>query len=239
MKANFIHTYVSVDCVVFGFDDDQLNILLVQRKEGEADSKDFKLPGSLIYDEEDVDDAAHRVLFDLTGIKKMALKQFRCFASPDRASNPDDRKWLDKAYQTNINRLITVAYLSLCKIDRKLTNVSKYKLSKWCPLSEIPQLPFDHNKIIEESLAEIRKWVEIEPSIVFELLPNKFTISQLHHLYEAIYNKKIDIRNFHKKIAAMNYVIALSEKQKDVAHRAARYYRFDKIVYNKRRTNIQ
>jgi len=239
MKTNFIHTYVSVDCVVFGFDDNQLNILLVQRNANKTDSKDLKLPGSLIYNEEDVDDAAHRVLFELTGIKKMALKQFRCFASPDRANNPEDRKWLDKAYQPNINRLITVAYLSLCKIDRKLTNVSKYKSSKWCLLSEIPQMPFDHNQIVEESLAEIRKWVEIEPAIVFELLPNKFTISQLHRLYEAIYNKNIDIRNFHKKIAAMSYVIALEERQKDVAHRAARYYKFDKVIYNKRKTTIQ
>lgn len=239
MKTNFIHTYVSVDCVVFGFDDNQLDILLVQRNEDKADSHDLKLPGSLIYDEEDVDDAAYRVLFELTGIKKMTLKQFRCFASPNRANNPDDRKWLDQAYRPNINRLITVAYLSLCKIDRKLTNISKYKSTQWCPLSEVPQMPFDHNKIVEESLAEIRKWVEIEPAIVFELLPNKFTISQLHRLYEAIYNKKIDIRNFHKKIAAMSYVIALDEKQSDVAHRAARYYKFDKVIYNKRKTTIQ
>lgn len=239
MKTNFIHTYVSVDCVVFGFDNDQLDILLVQRDTTEVDSKDLKLPGSLIYNEEDVDDAAHRVLFELTGIKKMALKQFRCFASPDRANNPEDMKWLDKAYRPNINRLITVAYLSLCKIDRKLNNVSKYKSTKWCPLNQLPKLPFDHNEIVEESLAEIRKWIEIEPSIVFELLPNKFTISQLHRLYEAVYNKKIDIRNFHKKIAAMPYVIPLEEKQKDVAHRAARYFKFDKVIYNKRKTTIQ
>lgn len=239
MSTNFIHTYVSVDCVVFGFDDKQLNVLLVQRNAEETDSKDLKLPGSLIYNEEDVDDAAHRVLYELTGIKKMALKQFRCFASPDRANNPEDRKWLDKAYQPNINRLITVAYLSLCKIDRKLTNISKYKSSKWYSVSELPEMPFDHNKIVEESLAEIRKWVKIEPSIVFELLPNKFTIGQLHHLYEAVYNKKIDIRNFHKKIAAMAYVIPLEEKQKDVSHRAARYYKFDKVAYNKRKTTIQ
>jgi Uncharacterized conserved protein len=239
MKTNFIHTYLSVDCVVFGFDDSQLNILLVERDAAIAESNKLKLPGSLIYDEEDVDDAAHRVLFELTGIKKMALKQFRCFASPNRASKPEDMKWLDEAYQPNINRLVTVAYLSLCKIDRKLTNISKYKSIKWCPLSEMPEMPFDHNQIVEASLAEIRKWIEVEPAIVFELLPNKFTISQLHHLYEAVYNKQIDIRNFHKKIAAMPYVIALDEKQKDVSHRAARYYKFDKVAYNKRRTTIQ
>jgi len=239
MKSNFIHTYVSVDCVVFGFDDDQLNILLVERDDKSDTPKNLKLPGSLIYNEEDVDDAANRVLFELTGIKKMTLRQFRCFASPDRANNPEDRKWLDKEYQPNINRLITVAYLSLCKIDRKLTNISKYKSTRWCPLNGLPKMPFDHNEIVEASLAEIRKWIEIEPAIVFELLPNKFTISQLHRLYEAVYNKPIDIRNFHKKIATMTYVIALEEKQRNVAHRAARYYKFDKVTYNKRKTTIQ
>jgi len=236
MKAKFIHTYVSVDCVVFGFDDEQLNILLVKRDE--ENTKDLKLPGSLIYNEEDVDDAANRVLFELTGIKKMTLRQFRCFASPERANKPEDVKWLDKEYQPNINRLITVAYLSLCKIDRKLNNVSKYKQTKWCPLNEIPKMPFDHNKIVKESLSEIRRWIEYDPSIVFELLPNKFTISQLHRLYEAIYNKDIDIRNFHKKVAAMPYIVQLDERQKNVSHRAARYYKYDKKARNKFKANI-
>jgi hypothetical protein len=238
MKSNFIHTYVSVDCVVFGFENNQLNILLVQRDADKIDSNNMKLPGSLIYNDEDVDTAAQRVLLELTSIKRMKLKQFHCFSSPDRAGNQEDMKWLDQTYQPNINRLITVAYLSLCKIDRKLTNVSKYKSSKWCPINRIPKMPFDHNQIVEESLTEIGQWIETDISIVFELLPNKFTISQIHHLYEAIYNRKIDIRNFHKKIAALNYVVPLDEKQSGVSHRAARYYKFDKHNYNKRKITI-
>lgn len=99
-------------------------------------------------------------------------------------------------------------------------------------------MPFDHNQIVYESLSEIRKWVETEPVIIFEVLSSKFTISQLHKLYEAIYNKKIDIRNFHKKVAAMSYVNALDEKEKGVAHRAARYYNFNKKAYNKLKRNI-
>jgi len=235
MKPNFIHTYVSVDCVVFGFENDQLSILLVQR---DTNKKDLKLPGSLIYNDEDVDDAANRVLFELTGIKKMLLRQSKCFASPNRASKKEDMKWLDKAYQPNINRLITVAYIALCKIDRKLHNVSKYKHTQWCSLSSVPSMPFDHNQIVHESLVEIRRWIESDPAIVFELLPQKFTISQLHKLYEAIYHKKIDIRNFHKKVANMPYVMALDEKEKNVPHRAARYYKFHKKEYNKLKTNI-
>lgn len=228
MKLKFIHTYVSVDCVVFGFEKDQLYILLVQRNAEDEKNKNLKLPGSLIYEEEDVDDAANRVLFELTGIKKIVLKQFKCFASPDRAKDKDDVKWLDKEYHPNIERLITVAYLSLCKIDRKLINISKYKLTQWCPVSDVPKLPFDHNLILNKALVEIREWIEYDPTVVFELLPRKFTISELHKLYEAIYSKKIDIRNFHKKVAAMNHVVALNEKQKNVSHRAARYYKFEK-----------
>lgn len=145
---------------------------------------------------------------------------------------------MDTEYQPNIDRLITVAYLVLCKIDRKLNNISKYKQTAWCPVNKIPQLPFDHNEIVKVSLEEIRRWIEHDSAIVFELLPTKFTISQLHRLYEAIYNKKIDIRNFHKKVLAMPHVVALEEKQKNVSHRAARLYKFDRKTYNKFRTNL-
>lgn len=239
MKKHFIHTYFSVDCVVFGFDGDQLDILLVQKnKIDDTDHTLLKLPGSLIYHDEDVADAAERVLFELTGIKRITLKQFKCFADPQRASKPEDMRWLDKEYKPDINRLVTVAYLALCKIDRKLNNISRYKHTKWCSLSDIPPMPFDHNQIVDESLDEIRRWIELNPSIVFELLPAKFTISQLHKLYEAIYDRKIDVRNFHKKVTLMDYIIPLEEKQVGVAHRAARYYKFDKKVYNKLKTNI-
>lgn len=235
MQRTFIHTYVSVDCVVFGFDGERLNILLVKK---DARTNELKLPGSLIYHEEDVDDAAVRVLYELTGIKKMTLKQFRCFASPDRASKKKDMQWLDIAYQPNINRLITVAYLSISRIGRRLNNISKYEETQWISAYEVPELPFDHNLIIKESLNEIRGWVETNPSIVFELLPPKFVISQLHKLYEAIYDKRIDIRNFHKKMLALPYLTALDEKQKNVSHRAARYYKFDKNVYKKYKANL-
>lgn len=235
MSKKFIHTYVSVDCIVFGFDGQQLNVLLVKK---EARTNELKLPGSLIYDKEDVDDAAVRVLYELTGIKKMTLKQFKCFASPDRASREKDIQWLDVAYQPNINRLITVAYLSLSRITRRLNNASKYEETEWIPAYNVPKLPFDHNLIIEQSLEEIKRWVEINPSIVFELLPQKFVISQLHKLYEAIYDKRIDIRNFHKKMLALPYLTPLDEKQTNVSHRAARYYKFEKSIYNKYKANL-
>jgi hypothetical protein len=239
MSPNFIHTYVSVDCVVFGFDyDNRLNILLVQRHIAELPlERQKKLPGSLIFSDEDVDDAAERVLHELTGIKKMVLKQFKCFADPLRASNKDDISWMNKEYKYDIDRIITVAYLSLCKIDHKI-NSTKYSTVDWHPIDEVPSLPFDHNKIISESLIEIRKWIESDFSIIFELLPKKFTIRQLYQLYSALSEKQIDIKNFHKKISSFSYIIPLEEIETNVSHRAARYYRFDAKVYKKNNTRL-
>jgi hypothetical protein len=226
----FIQTFVSVDCVIFGFEKNKLHVLLVERNS--LNEKGLKLPGSLIYHEESADNAAHRVLSELTGINKMSLKQFKTFTSPDRISNPEDVAWLEVTYNNKIKRLITVAYLSLCKINRKFNLISKYKAVEWCPISELPAMPFDHNQIVEESLAEIRSWVQSDPKVIFELLPGKFTATEMRLLFEAIYQKKQDVRNFHKKIAAMDYVVPLDEKQTDVSHRAARLYKFDKKRYN-------
>lgn len=239
MNQDFIHTYVSVDCVVFGFDhDNRLNILLVQRHVDDVPvDRQRKLPGSLIFSNEDVDDAAHRVLHELTGIKKMVLKQFKCFADPFRASNQVDIKWMGTEYMDNIDRIITVAYLSLCKIDHKI-NSTKYETVDWYPVDQVPALPFDHNKIINESLTEIRRWIETDFSIIFELLPKKFTIRQLYQLYSALSEKQIDIKNFHKKISSFNYIIPLEEIEQNVSHRAARYYRFDAKIYKKNNTKL-
>ena len=236
-SKRFMQTFVSVDCVVFGFDKEQLNVLVVQRNTPAPNSKGLKLPGSLIYQEETADDAAHRVLNELTGINKMTLKQFKSFTSPERISNSDDEAWLEVEYNNKINRLITIAYLSLCKINRKFHTISKYKTVDWCPINKLPQMPFDHNQIVEESLEEIRRWVKSDPEVIFELLPNKFTASEMRNLFQAVYQKEYDVRNFHKKISAMEYVVPLEEKQSTVAHRAARYYKFDRVQYKKLRVN--
>ncbi|MCD9853292.1 NUDIX domain-containing protein [Epilithonimonas sp. JDS] len=234
MSSNFIHTYVSVDCVVFGFDNEnRLNILLVLKHRDKAQiEKQRRLPGSLIFSDEDVDDAAQRVLHEITGIKKMVLKQFKCFADPKRASNESDIIWMGEEYKHHIDRIITVAYLSLCRIDQKI-NSTKYDTVDWFPIDKIPVLPFDHNLIIKESLVEIRKWVQSDFSIIFELLPKKFTIRQLYQLYNDLSERYIDIKNFHKKIASFNYIIPLDEIETNVSHRAARYYKFDPKVYRK------
>ena len=233
MSLKYMRTYVSVDCVVFGFDKNQLNVLLVRRNSPDLDKKGLKLPGSLIYQPEDADTAANRVLYELTGIHKMTLKQFKSFTSPKRIADKRDIRWLEYEYHNSIDRLITIAYLSLCKITRKMNVASKYKAVEWIPLGQLPAMPFDHNQIVEESLKEIRNWVEKDPAILFKLLPVKFTASELRLLYEAIHNRKYDARNFYKKMSRMPYLLPLNEYQANVKHRAARYYKFDRKMYLK------
>ena len=103
----------------------------------------------------------------------------------------------------------------------------------WIALKDVMTLAFDHNLIIKEAMTYIRQFAEFNPSMLFELLPRKFTAAQLRTLFELVYDKTVDVRNFHKKIAMMEYVVPLEEKQQGVAHRAARYYKFDKKIYNK------
>lgn len=229
------NNHISVDCVVIGFDGEQLKVLLIRRageEEGEI-FHDMKLPGSLIYMDEDLDEAAKRVLNELTGLKSVNLMQFKAFGSKDRTKDPKDVHWLERAMQSRVERIVTIAYLSMVKIDRALSrNLDDYQAC-WVALPDIKDLAFDHNLIISEAMTFIRQYIEFNPSSLFDLLPRKFTASQLRTLFELVYGKQIDVRNFHKKIALMEYVVPMEEKQQGVAHRAARYYRFDKKIYNK------
>ena len=231
------NNHISVDCAVIGFDGEQLKVLLINRI-GEENGKvyrDMKLPGSLIYMDEDLDEAAQRVLFELTGIRNVNLMQFKAFGSKNRTSNPKDVHWLERAMQSKVERIVTIAYLSMVKIDRALDkNLDEFQAC-WVALKDIKTLAFDHNLIIREALTYIRQFVEFNPSMLFDLLPRKFTASQLRILFELVYDKAVDVRNFHKKIALMDYVVPLEEKQTGVAHRAARYYKFDRKIYNKTR----
>ncbi len=229
------NNHISVDCVVIGFDGERLKVLLVKRMGEESGEvfHDMKLPGSLIYQDEDLDGAAKRVLNELTGLKNVNLMQFKAFGSKDRTKNPKDVHWLERAMKSKVERIVTIAYLSLVKIDRTLSRNLDDNQACWVPLFEVKDLAFDHNLIIKEAMTFIRQYIEFTPSLLFDLLPRKFTALQLRTLYELIYGKQIDVRNFHKKIAVMDYVVPLDEKQQGVAHRAARYYRFDKKIYNK------
>ncbi len=232
MQNEIFYPHVSVDCVLMGAIDDKLSVLLVERQVAGSDEKHYKLPGSLIYESEDLDMAALRVLYEATGLKRLSLKQFKSFGSPQRTKNKEDVQWLENASKLKINRIITVAYLALCKM-KKTELKDKGDTLIWAPVDELPHLPFDHREIVDSAVEEIRNWIDAEPRIVFDYLPAKFTAYQLRRTFEVIYNKSMDVRNFHKRMSAMEYVVLTDECEKGVSHRAARYYRFDKVKYNK------
>lgn len=201
-KVPLANNHISVDCVVIGFDGEQLKVLLIKRageEEGEI-FHDMKLPGSLIYMDEDLDEAAKRVLNELTGLKNVNLMQFKAFGSKNRTKDPRDVHWLERAMQSRVERIVTIAYLSLVKIDRALNrDLDNYQAS-WVAMPDIKALAFDHNLIIKEAITYVRQYVEFNPSSLFDLLPRKFTASQLRTLYELVYDKQYDVRNFHKKL---------------------------------------
>lgn len=176
------YPHVSVDCVLLGTNEDKLCVLLVERQVAGSNEKHYKLPGSLIYESEDLDTAAYRVLNEATGLKRVALKQFRSFGSPARTKNKEDVQWLENASKMKITRIVTVAYLALCKFGKKMTMGEMSDTLIWAPVNELPHLPFDHKEIVEAAGEEIRRWVDVEPGIVFDYLPSKFTAYQLRRI---------------------------------------------------------
>lgn len=221
--------YVSVDCVIFGFDGKELNVLLIERhiQENNSDYNDKKLPGSIIYMDEDIDDAASRVLSELTGLKNIPLSQFHSFGNPQRSGNPRDVLWLEKTTHTKIERIVTIGYVALIKINQKITLDAEDKSANWYNVKEIEKmhLAFDHAFIIKKGMEYIKHWLSAEPHLMFKLLPRKFTLSQLRMLYDAVNQTKSDVRNFQKKVLQWKNLVQLDEFEKGVPHRAARLYK--------------
>ena len=228
--------HLSVDCVVLGFDGENMKCLLLRRT-GEENGEvfhDMKLPGSLIYQDEDLDQAAKRVLGELTGLRNVQLNQFRAYGSKDRTRNPKDVHWLERAQKEKVERIVTVAYIAMIKINRALEPVDGSDVC-WVDCDKVPALAFDHNVILSDALGYMRLLVEMEPSLMFDLLPRKFTAAQLRRIYGIMTGEVMDPRNFYKKLSVMPYVVPMEEKEKNVAHRAARFFRFDRSIYKKTR----
>lgn len=214
----------TVDSVVFGFDEGNLKVLLIKRGEEPFLGK-WGLPGYFIKEGETLDAAADRVLEELTGLKNVYLEQVHSFGKIDR--HP-------------AGRVITIAYFSLIKIkDYKIQagSTGLAKRAEWHSFKKLCDLAFDHKEIVKAAFVMLKRRVRTQP-IGFELLPPKFTLTQLQHLYEAILlsdappeNNKLDKRNFRKKILSMNLLVDLKEVQEGVAHRPAKLYRFDKEKY--------
>jgi 8-oxo-dGTP diphosphatase len=232
-KTASLNPHVSVDCVVFGFNERKLKVLLIEREripKSKLKGHKLKLPGSLISEAEDLDISAARTLIELTGLNNIYLKQFGVFSAPDRLSPNQDLSWLRKTSGLKVDRVVTVAYYSLIKISESNTT----EKTIWHPIDEIPDLIFDHNRIITKALDILRKEIRTEP-LCFELLPKKFTIRQMQNLYEAILGEKLDNRNFRKKIRPLEFLLPLEEKEKEVNHKPAQLYKFDKRLYEKHR----
>ncbi len=231
-NENLYNPHISVDCVVFGFDGEKLKVLLIERSINEQNElyNDKKLPGSIILNDEDLDEAASRVLNELTGLNNIYLSQFKSFGSPTRTANPRDVHWLERTTQLKIGRIVTVAYVALIKIDRKIVFDAEDSSANWYDVNEVNtmSLAFDHIQIIEKGLEHIRHQLDVEPHLLFELLPKKFTISQLRILHDVVHQARSDVRNFQKKVAQMPYLVMLDEVEEGVPHRAGRLYKFDK-----------
>jgi hypothetical protein len=241
-KTKRIFPYVSVDCVIFGFDGKALKVLLMDMKNKGKDGEynGFKFPGSLIYANEDLDVAMQRAVRDITGLKNIELRQFKSFGDPHRIANPRDVRWLNSVAHQSVGRVVTVGYMALIKMKRRISNVSKDYDVRWFDVNDIlVQLAFDHSLILSEALKEIRRQVAYNPAMVFDLLPQKFTARELRIAYEVLFNRTYDVRNFYKKfIETEKYVIALEEKESNVTHRAARYFRFDRRAYIKKHDSM-
>ncbi len=214
---NFERPALTVDSVVFGLDDKDLKVMLIQRNIEPFKGK-WALPGGFIHLDETLEEAALRELKEETGIEKVYLEQLYTFG----AINRDPRE-----------RVVSVAYYALVNLsDHNIQASTDASDAAWFPIDDLPDLPFDHDHIIESALKRLKGKVTYKP-IGFELLPEKFTLTQLQKMYEKILERSIDKRNFRKKILSMNFLTELDEVQKDVSHRAARLYKFDLKNYKR------
>jgi hypothetical protein len=234
-----LNPHVSVDCVIFGFDESELKVLLIERDLDIVDQTStlYSLPGNLVNDNEDLDTSAKRVLFELTNLDNIYMEQFFAFGDPNRVKGSSDERWLNAVRDVPNARVITVAYYSLVKLSDYQPAASSFaKKVFWCPVSQVPSLAFDHNQILKQALTSLKVKLRVQP-IGFELLPDKFTLGQLQKVYETILGTTLDKRNFRRKILNKGFLKPLQEKQKGVPHKRARLFEFDKKAYDKLKTD--
>ena len=206
---------IAVDCIIFGFDGDQLKALLVKRG-FEPEKGRWSLMGGFISKNETADEAASRVLQQLTGMTQVYMEQLHVFSGVDR----------DKA-----GRVLSIAYFALINIHEYSGQLQSQQEARWFPLDEIPRLIFDHDAMVDKAKDLLRQKVVNQP-IGFELLPPKFTLRKLQNLYEAIYNTELDKRNFTKKMLSLGVLNRLTEKEKQSSRKGSYYYVFDYAKYN-------
>ena len=208
--------YVAVDCIIMGFMDDELNLLLLKRN-FEPSMGYWSLMGGFVQEGESVDNAAKRVLLELTGLNNIYMEQVGTFG--DISRDPGER-------------VISVAYCALLNIKESDKKLVEQHNASWVNINELPSLIFDHTEMIEHALKLIRLKVTNAP-ICFELLPKLFTLNQLQKLYESIFDEVIDKRNFRKRVAEMKYIEKTDKIDKASSKRGAALYKFIRKVYQK------
>ena len=220
---------LSVDCVILGFDDDQkLKILLIKKVINKKGDIQYAIPGDLLENDEDLLLGAKRILKNLTSLNNLYLKQFKAFGDPNRTKDVKDQSWLNMYRKNPSERVVTVGYLSLVKMEDYVPQASSFALdAEWVDLDKIPEdLAFDHNEIISSGLRYLR--TQLDHKIISNLLPSKFTLSQLQYIYEILLDEKLDKRNFRKNISKISVIKKTKEKQEGVAHKPAYLYTYEK-----------
>lgn len=205
---------LAVDCIIFGFDGEVLKILLIKR-DFQPEKGNWSLMGGFVQAEESLDQAANRILKQLTGLEGVYLEQLYTFGEPNR--DP-------------MERTVSVAYFALVDINKYQTQISADYHAEWFQLKRTPKLIFDQQEMVEQARKRIRYKAAMHP-ILFELLPTKFTLPQLQILYESVFNTTIDKRNFSKRVLATGLLIKLADKDKAGSKRGAYYYQLNMQNY--------
>lgn len=208
--------YVATDCIIFGFDEGILKLLIFKRRV-EPFQGEWSLIGSFVNLDEDVSEAAKRVLKEITGLEDVFMEQLKTYGKYDR----------DPGY-----RSISIAQYALIRIEEYDKELVKQHGAHWYDFDKIPNLVLDHKQMVNDALVKLQKKIRYEPT-GFELLPKEFTIPQLQGLYEAIYQQNFDPRNFRKKLLSLNVLEKLNKKDKSNSKRGAFLYKFDHVNYQK------
>ncbi|MEO8416493.1 MAG: NUDIX domain-containing protein [Ginsengibacter sp.] len=226
--------HISVDCVIFGFHNNELKVLLLKARYAGR----WALPGGFILKDEHMDLAAQRILKHRTGLDEIYLRQFHAFSDPGRSTKKINQQFLKNVGMKNekswmFERFITIGYSALVDFT-KVTPVPDTisDACEWFSLNGVPEMILDHRYILDEALQNLRLQLNFHP-VGFNLLPKKFTMPELQKLYETILDKKLDRRNFQRKITATGILKRLNETRKGVAHKAPFYYKFVMREYEK------
>lgn len=212
--SNYDRHYVAVDCIIFGFEDGELKLLLLKRK-FDPGKGEWSLMGGFLEKTESLENGARRILHQLTGLHNIYMEQLYTFGDISRDSG---------------ERTISVAYYALIKVDKNDQKLAETYGAQWVSIKNVPKLLFDHNQMVQKALTTLRSKIVRKP-IGFELLPEKFTLPQLQSLYEAINQEQLDKRNFRKRILEIGLLTKLDEKDKESSKKGAFYYMFNKEKY--------